>query len=144
MFSFCSFNHHQTNTRSEFRFDDGGLIEERTRFSFVAATGAGGITFFGIFFRPLIETGPAVLFDEFVFGDASSFVGKLVGDLLLLLDVVSGLSETLTFALFVRVVLFFFVGDVNVSFFFATTLTDVFTSDSVFNFVDERIFVTES
>jgi hypothetical protein len=79
-------------TRSEFLFDNGGVIGERARFSIGSGGGSGGATFLGIFFRLLIRTVEVVLFEDVIFGDDSRFILTFEGDLFIV-DVGSILIE---------------------------------------------------
>jgi hypothetical protein len=98
-------------TRSEFLFDDGGVIGERIRFSIGGGGGggSGGATFFGIFFKLLIRTVDVVLFDEVRFGDDSRFILIFDGDLFIE-DVCSILIEIFCEGLFDGICIGFFNG----------------------------------
>ncbi len=137
-------------TRSEFRFDGGGVIGERARFSMIGG-GGGGATFFGIFLRLLIKTVEVVLFEEVILGDDSRFILTFEGDLLIV-DVCSILIGSFWESLFVGGCNGFFNGICVVgfdgdgvgvgSFFLVIRFVDDwmegFMSGSDFNFDDGR------
>ena len=143
--------HSVSFTRSELRLDGGGVIGDRARFSVIGGRGggSGGTTFFGIFFKLLIETVEAVLFEGGRLGDDSRLIFTLDGDFMTGV-VCSTLIGIFCIGLFVGICMGFFDGicgalvafdgDGTGSFFFVAMMIG-FMSFSAFNFVvDGRDF----